>query len=131
MKKRRILYQVPKVSFPVNWSVETVKASGSWFSAVKRKVDSNAPAILTGDMAMIDSGHGKNGPEVMDKEIMVTFKEILLHVQIRNRGSGLRTRLKSRLYRRCRVVFKNTDSEEGEPRAKPGGRGHPDDTVAG
>ena len=57
MKKRRILYQVPKVSFPVNWSVETVKASGSWFSAVKRKVDSNAPAILTGDMAMIDSGH--------------------------------------------------------------------------
>lgn len=64
--------------------------------------------------------HGKKGPEVMDKEIMVTFKEILLHVQIRNRGSGLRTRLKSRLYRRCFVVFKNTDSEEGKPRAKPG-----------
>lgn len=80
---------------------------------------------------MIDSGHGKKGPEVMDKEIMVTFKEILLHVQIRNRGSGLRTRLKSRLYRRCFVVFKNTDSEEGKPRAKPGGRGHPDDTIAG
>lgn len=98
---------------------------------MKRKVDSNAPAILTGDLATIDSGHGKKGPEVMDKEIMVTFKEILLHVQIQNRGSSLRTRLKSRLYRRCFVVLKNTDSEEGKPRAKPEGRGHPDDTIAG
>ena len=96
---------------------------------MKRKVDSNAPAILTGDSAMIGSGHGEKGPEVMEKEILVTFKEILLHVQIRNRGSGLR--LKSCLYRWCRVVFKNTDSEEGKPRSKPGGRDHPGNTTAG
>ena len=80
---------------------------------------------------MIGSGHGEKGPEVMEKEILVTFKEILLHVQIRNGDSGLRTRLKSCLYRRCCVVFKNSDSEEGKPRSKPGGRDHPDDTTAG
>ena len=29
---------------------------------------------------MIGSGEGEKGPEVMEKEILVTFKEILLHV---------------------------------------------------
>ena len=29
---------------------------------------------------MIGSGEGEKGPEVMEKEILVIFKEILLHV---------------------------------------------------